>query len=869
MNKNLDATVSPMMVQYWQIKNQHSDCLLFFRMGDFYELFFDDAVIAAKDLEITLTRRGQHKGEEIPMCGVPVHSHEVYLSRLIQKGHKVAVCEQLESPEAAKKRGSKAPLERGVIRIITPGTITEEGLLPSNRYNFLIALSPISKSNMIGIATIDISTGAFFVEENNVERLASTLTRLNPAEIILPDALLQDPIVYQSLDSWKKQFSPLPLARFDFQNGKARLEKLFQVKTLEAFGNFSEVEIRAAGVLVDYIEITQKQVCSFLDYPRQINANSLMVIDPTTKRSLEIDSTLNSGNHQDNLFNTINLTVTASGARLLAYRLSAPLINPAQINKRLDQVSFFIEHPEVLTTIRGFLKVCPDLERSLSRLCLGRGMPRDLAAIGAGLNQTHKIKACLGEYSSSIVSTFVDGFHDYSQLVETLSAALAESLPANTKEGGYIAANYNQELDEQRELRDNGRAIILDLQQKYSAETGINTLKIRHNNVLGYHIDINPNHASKMGEGFIHRQSLASSMRYTTTELAELEKKIDGATFRALNIEMELFLSLVEKVQQQRVEIQQTSRGLAKLDVAAALAQLARTYNYARPTVDNSLIFSIQKGRHPVVDILLKTRNDVSFVPNDCLMNDETKLLLLTGPNMAGKSTYLRQNALITILAQMGSYVPAESAHIGIVDRIFSRVGAADDLASGRSTFMVEMVETAAILHQATDRSFVILDEIGRGTATYDGLSIAWAVIEALCHKNKSRTLFATHYHELTHLAQSLSMLSCLTMKIKEWNNDVIFLHQVAPGQADKSYGIHVAALAGLPKSVIERASHILVGLESKKKTEAPQKQLPLPINSRPVAPPSKVEELLKSIDVDQLTPRQALDQMYYLKGLV
>jgi DNA mismatch repair protein MutS len=878
--------MSPVMAQYWEIKQQYPACLLFFRMGDFYELFFEDAVCASKALDIALTKRGKQEGEEIPMCGVPAHTYETYLARLIQKGFKVAVCEQMEDPETAKKRGAKGPLRRDVVRVVTAGTLTEDGLLEARQNNFLVALSPLMQK-VIGVGAIDLSTGVFLIEETTPEGLASLLARLNPAEIVLPDRLLEEPGLYETFAAWKKKLSPLPQARFDGQNNRRRLEEVYQVQTLDAFGTFTEGEIRAAGALVDYIHITQKSALKMIERPRKISSQAILMIDPATRRSLELEVTL-SGQRQGTLLDAIDGTLTAAGGRLLSLRLNAPLTNATAIAQRLDMVTFFREARDVRDQVRQALKLCPDMERALSRINLGRGSPRDLAALRDGLTQAEGIQKLLAlQKMPSPLSRESDRLGGHLTVLDRLSRALAESLPPHARDGGFIAPGYHEGLDTYRTLRDDSFSLIQKLQAEYIAKTGINTLKIRHNNVIGYHVDIGPSHAQKLAlakageaEEFIHRQTLGSSIRYTTVALSELERQIEAAAHQALALELQLFADLIGEIQGRAPEILQTCRALASIDVAAAFADLAARENYVRPLVDDSLVFEVKEGRHPVVEAALKTVSDTPFVANSCRMDEATRLILMTGPNMAGKSTYLRQNAVIILLAQMGSYVPAASAHIGIVDRIFSRVGAADDLAAGRSTFMVEMVETAAILHQATSRSFVILDEIGRGTATFDGLSIAWAVVESLCNVNKCRALFATHYHELTQLTKNLPMMVCATMRIKEWNGDVIFLHEVVPGCADKSYGIHVAALAGLPALAVERAGQVLETLEKSRKDapEIPAAAAPFAVppasfeNFGPTSLPaasSHVEEALRALVLDDLSPRQALEELYRLRGMV
>lgn len=859
----MPANLTPVMAQYWQLKEEYSDSLLFFRLGDFYELFFDDAVIAARDMDIILTKRGKNEGDDIPMCGVPAHAYETYLARLIQKGHKVAICEQVEDPESAKKRGSKGPLKREVVRVVTPGTLVEENLLSSKQNNFLAAISPVTKSD-IGVAVIDLSTGTFFIESTDLKHLPSVLSRLNPVEIVLPDKLLQEPALFEHLNQWKKKLSPLPLARFDRENCRKRLEEVYVVKTLDAFGYFSEAEIRAAGALIDYIQITQKSALKLIDRPRQLKNNQLMIIDPATRKSLELHTT-QSGQKAGSLLETIDYTLTAAGSRTLSFYLSAPLTNAEQINHRLDAVEFLIQHTNVHNYLREVLKLCPDMERALSRLNLGRGNPRDLGAVRDGLAQAQQLKQSLSQLKlPMLLQKTLEKLGEFGGIIDKLNRALSDCLPFHTRDGGFIAPDYNSELDSFRYFRDHSKEHLAKLQEDYITRTGVSTLKIKHNNIIGYHIDVGVSHAQKIPDDFIHRQTMASSLRYTTPELSEVEKKIVSAAQQILQLETKIFEDLVQDIKLQVSDILGCCRALAVIDVLSALASLAIDQNYSRPVVDESLAFDIQQGFHPVVAAVLKKESQASFVRNDCRFLDEKKIFLITGPNMAGKSTYLRQNALITILAQMGSFVPAAATHIGVVDRIFSRVGAADDLAAGRSTFMVEMVETATIMHQSTNRSFVILDEIGRGTATYDGLSIAWAVIEVLAQQNGCRTLFATHYHELTQLEATLPSLTCKTMRIQEWNGKVIFLHEVIPGAADRSYGIHVAALAGLPQPVIDRATQILNTLETEKKTDI---TIPEAVSPTPTGP-SPIERQILALDVDGLSPREALEALYQLKNL-
>jgi len=870
-----DAT--PMMQQYLAIKRDHADCLLFYRMGDFYEMFFEDAVNASEALDITLTKRGKHCGQDIAMCGVPVHSHEGYLSKLIRKGFKVAVCEQMEDPAEAKKRGAKSVVERGVIRVVTPGTITEDALLDARRHNYLAALADASGG--LGLAWLDMSTGDFQVQPVSLKTAAAAVARLAPGELLVPDRLMANPVLEELFREFRNALSPLPSARFDSENARKRLEHIYGVRALDGFGAFSRAELAAGGALIDYVELTQKGKLPRLGLPRRLGEGAVMEIDAATRRNLELAETL-TGERRGSLLHAIDRTVTGTGARLLAQHLSAPLTDPEEIGERLDGVQFFTDRHSLRGALREQLRRVPDVERALSRLTLGRGGPRDLASVRDALSEIPGLRGTLRSGGGidavpPLLQTAARDLGEHEPLVDRLARALAADLPMLTRDGGFIAAEYHPGLDELRSLRDESRRLVAALQAKYAEISGISALKIKHNNVLGYYIEVPPKQAERMGEPFIHRQTIASGVRYATVELGELEDKIRGAGDKALALELELFKDLLEEVVARADNIARAAHALAALDVASSLAELAADRRYARPQVEPGTAFSIKGGRHPVVEAALRE----SFVANDCDLDDAQRLWLITGPNMAGKSTFLRQNALIAVLAQMGSFVPADSAVIGVVDRLFSRVGAADDLARGRSTFMVEMVETAAILNQAGPGALVILDEIGRGTATFDGLSIAWAVVEHLHEVNHCRSLFATHYHELTALAAKLPSLSCHCMRVKEWQGDVVFLHEVGAGSADRSYGIHVARLAGLPAAVIARSETILHSLENGEQSGAVSKladDLPLfaaaavrsPAVAAEPAGPSPLDLAVAEVNPDELSPREALDVLYRLKGL-
>lgn len=894
-NKKSGASTTPMMQQFLKLKEKHQDYLLFYRMGDFYELFFDDAVKASAALDITLTKRGKHMDDDIPMCGVPVHAAENYLSRLIGKGFKVAVCEQMEDPAEAKKRGSKSVVKRDVIRLVTPGTITEENLLDARSHNYLAALSCVG--GQYALSWLDITTGDFFVSKMMPANLDAELSRLQAGELIVPFSLLDKGDVAGVLEDWQHIISPVEQALFDSVKAEKKIKQAYEVSVLDGIGRLGRSELSACGALLDYLEETQKGKLPKLKRPKIVGEDSVMMIDGATRRNLELTRTL-AGEKKGSLLATIDKTITGSGARLLGSYLSAPLTDTGQINRRLDLTTYFLNAEALRIKLRGLLKSCPDLERAMSRLSVGRGGPRDLAAVRDALEQAFQIKLIIqgdlkkrasdlaGQYED--LQDILDKFGDHTEIVDELRRALLPEPPLIIRDGNFIAKGYHPPLDEFQMLKSESKRLIAALEGSYKDKTSINGLKIKYNNVLGYFVEVTALHADKLmtaplNEEFIHRQTLANVVRFNSPELADLAGKIGQAADRALSLEHELFEKLVQKVMIRWDEIIKASSALAMLDVGAALAELAVENNYTRPVVDDSLAFEIEGGRHPVVEESIKRNLEGKFVANDCDLGEGTRLWLITGPNMAGKSTFLRQNALIAILAQMGSFVPARKAHIGTVDRLFSRVGASDDLARGRSTFMVEMVETAAILNQSSERSLVILDEIGRGTATYDGLSIAWAAVEHLHEVNKARGLFATHYHEMTALATKLDYLALYYMKVKEWEGEVIFLHEVAAGSADRSYGIQVAKLAGLPKVVVERATQVLHNLEQGgadgqgvaqgQKMQSLSDELPLfsAVQKKITTSdntPSEIELALDEIRPDELSPREALELLYKLKDL-
>lgn len=877
---------TPMMAQYMAVKERYPDCLLFYRMGDFYELFFDDAVQAAETLDITLTKRGKSQGDDIPMCGVPYHSYEPYLAKLIRNGFKVGICEQTETADEAKERAkkegkptSKALVNRDVIRVVTQGTLTEDSLLNARENNYLSCLAEIG--GQFGLAWLELSTGEFWVQPLDSSNISAALERIDAREIVLSDKIFA--AQKEMLSPFSELLSAQPSSLFDSENARKRLENAFGVGTLEAFGGFSRAEIAAAGALIDYVARTQVGKMPHLSAPKQLSMGAVMEIDAATRRNLELTRTL-SGERKGSLLDVIDRTVTGPGARMLQACLSSPLTDIDKINKRLDRISCLAEDTPLRELLQEQLKAMPDMERALGRLSVDRGGPRDLTMIRDGLKQVETIRGILqnNDKAREVLADLLECIKQIPALAalqDHLAKALLEEPPALAREGGFIAPGYNARLDELKTMRDESRRLIAGLQGKYQKDTGIDGLKIKYNNVLGYFIEVTSKNADKMmikandtSHPYVHRQTMANAARFTTPELAELERDISSAAEKSVAMELEFFEKLRNEIAAQSANIGLYARTIAAMDLAAGLATLAVDMQYTRPKIDESMAFHIQGGRHPVVEAALRKQSE-QFVPNNCALEKDEKLWLLTGPNMAGKSTFLRQNALIAILAQIGSFVPAENAHIGLVDRLFSRVGASDDLARGRSTFMVEMVETAAILNQATDRSLVILDEIGRGTATFDGLSIAWACVENLHEVNKCRGLFATHYHELTSLTAKLANLSSHSMEVKEWKGEIIFMHSVGEGSADRSYGIHVGKLAGLPAAVIARAEEILKLLQSGEQSGALAKLADdLPLFSAHAEPEpeqqSALEQALAEIDPDSISPKEALDALYRLKKL-
>jgi DNA mismatch repair protein MutS len=881
-----DATgATPVMAQFFDAKARQPDALVFFRMGDFYELFFEDAQKAAAALGISLTARGTHAGEPIPMAGVPAHAAEAYLSKLIRAGFKVAVCEQMEDPAEAKKRGSKSVVRREIVRVVTPGTLTEDGLLDARGSNRLAAVAV--RAGQAAVASVEISTGEVECLSLGVAGLASALAALAPSETLVPDRLFADEATAAALKAAGGYLQPLPQALAEPSASEARLKRLYGVETLDGFGALSGAEVSALGLIAAHLETTQAGRMPALSAPRRVGETEVMAIDPATRSSLEIERSL-SGGRDGSLLGAIDRTVTAPGARLLASRLARPLVEPAAIDARLDAVAFFCERRTLRADVRARLKAMGDMARALSRLALGRGGPRDLGCLRDGLASGAQIAGLFAapqpldpppptEIAAALDALDLGRQTALADLQTMLAAGLSEDLPAQARDGGFVAAGVRLELDQARALRDDSRKVIAGLESDLAAESGV-ALKVRHNAVLGYFVEATAKAAEPLmkpplSATFIHRQTLANQVRFTTVELAELDAKIAQAAERALAMELSTFEAWREAACALAPAIQDAAAAAACLDVAAGLAEWADEAGAVRPVVDRSCAFEATGARHPVVEAAVRRTGD-AFTPNDCRLDGAgvgaARLSIVTGPNMAGKSTFLRQNAILCVLAQAGAFVPAQAFRLGVVDRLFSRVGAGDDLARGRSTFMAEMVETAAILTQATPRSFVILDEIGRGTATYDGLAIAWACAEALHETNRCRALFATHYHELAVLEDRLAHVANLSMRAKEWKGDLIFLHEAGPGPADRSYGVQVAKLAGVPPAVVARARQVLDRLEREAGAPAHLEDLPLfavGLAEPDARGPSAVEEALRALDLDGMSPREAMEALYRLKG--
>ena len=868
----MNNKTTPMMEQYLTIKNKHKDALLFYRMGDFYELFFEDAIAASKALDITLTKRGKTNGMDIPMCGVPFHSADNYLPKLIKKGFNVAVCEQTETIEEAKSNLKKGPLKREVVRIISPGTLTEDNLLDRNANNFLGAISDVNGS--ISISWVDVSTGCFksrnLQKENNQKQLLTNLLlRMNFSEILVSDAMELNIISEEWHSIIKKQSSSL----FHYSSCLQQICSYFSIMSLEGIGKFSDGEVIASGVLLSYLKLTQCGKLPILSMIKNESENNFLEIDYFTQKSLEILSNL-SGETKGSLITSLDETKTAGGARLLKQRITEPFYKVVEIEKRYNLINWFLNNDIDIFKLQNNLENIPDIERSLSRISLLRGSPKDLSILCNGLLNVKQIYEIIISFKdrlnqAPLLNNILNQISvDYS-LFEDIKNSLKKDLPLSTKEGGFIRDGYDDNLDKLRNLRNNELEEITKLQNKYSDLTNVNSLKIKYNRMLGYHIEVRAVHDKALRDKdiFIHRQTTAQTSRFTTIELNEAENQLKNSYDKSISIEMDIFKNFTNQIINEGKKILDIASAISELDIGIMVVKQSKDRDYVCPKILENKTLEIIEGRHPVVETQMKLSEN-SFISNDCILNKDDFLWLITGPNMAGKSTYLRQNALIVIMAQAGLFVPAKEANIGVFDKIFSRVGASDDLAKGQSTFMIEMIETSLILNTASEKSLVILDEIGRGTATFDGLAIAWSVLDYLHNKIKPRTLFATHYHELTSLKEDLNHLSCHKMSIKEWNNSIIFMHKIIEGEADKSYGIHVAQLAGLPFEVIKKATQLLSKLENNKDNSYLKKSDNLDDNYSNINESQSFFKEFDNINVDNISPREALDILYKLKLL-
>jgi DNA mismatch repair protein MutS len=845
---------TPLMRQYHAVKQQAPQALLLFRLGDFYELFYDDAVTAARELEITLTSRNKEKGQAIPMCGVPYHAAEGYIARLIQKGYRVAICDQMEAPSAAKKL-----VRREITRVVTPGTATDAALLRSHENNYLAAVAP--QGTRAGLAHVDISTGEFRTTEMEATDIAAALENLNVREVLTPEKLDGLPGFRTTLEDWV----------FGFDYGEAALRDHFRLLTLEGCGLAGRpLAVAAAGAVLHYLRDTQKSALDHLERPSWYDRGESMVLDAATVRNLELLEPLFVGEkHEATLISVLDETCTGMGGRLLRQRLLRPCVDADEIRQRLDAVEEVLSATIARAEIRKILAGILDLERLTAKLTLGIAGPRELLALGRSLAAVPSLAARASDLQSERLKRLRNELDEIPELRERILTAIADEPPVNLADGGTIRDGYNAELDQLRDISRNSKQYIAQIETRERARTSIQSLKVRFNNVFGYYIEISKANLHLAAPDYERKQTLVNAERFTTPELKELESKILDAEDKILTLEREIFQEIRAFAASLAGRIRATAAAVADLDVTVTLAEIAARNRFNRPSFSDAGEMCIVAGRHPVIEALT-AREAVRFIPNDLYLKSESEFIaVITGPNMGGKSTYLRQAALIAILAQMGSFVPAESALLPIVDRVFTRIGASDNLARGRSTFMVEMTETAVILNTATARSLVILDEIGRGTSTYDGLALAWAVIEDIHQRIRAKTLFATHYHELTELAGQLDGVINLHVSVKEAGDDVIFLRRVEPGRADRSYGIEVARLAGLPLSVIDRARGILA-LHEKSEVAVTEELTPRPASNLQIKlfePVNwQIAERIRGVNVDELRPIEALQLLQDLQ---
>lgn len=858
---------TPMMKQYTEIKDQYKDAILLYRMGDFYELFHEDAVLAAPILGVALTRRGKHEGQDIPMCGVPFHSVNIYIKKLIKAGYKVAICDQLESPEEAKKRGYKAVVKRGVTRVITKGTLIEEGLLEDKVSNYLAAI--VERKDKVAVAYADISTFEFKVVSLNENELENFIVNLNPSEVIIQDRIISDTRFTGVVDTIKDKLVNFVDSFFEEKKCRAKLEKNFNICTLDSLGEFDSTQVSACGAIIEYLLITQKQESIKINVPVVQDKSEYVVIDKSVQRNLELFSS--NGEYDYTFISTIDKTLTSVGGRLIRRFLAFPSNRISTIKSRQEMVAALLSEEQLFNDIRSSLKNIPDLERSLSRLLSFRGSAKELYAISDALMYAKEIAGFLSKSQFKIFVNLKDSLEREGGVFYLLDQALVK-YDIYLNQGDFINPEYNSEFKDLCNLRSQSKQLINQLRDEYRQKTGIHSLKLEFNNVLGYYIEVTKANVPKVTDDeFIHRQTMVNANRYVTDKLKELEGKLLGLNTAIDSVKERVFNDIVQHVFSAKDTIYKVSQAIAFIDVICSFAELAKKQSYSCPELDESNCLDIEEGKHPVVEYALCKKGNEQFIANDCKLQESQKLWLITGPNMSGKSTFLRQNALIVVLAHMGSYVPAKRARIGIVDRIFSRIGSGDDLARGYSTFLVEMLETAVILNQATKRSLIILDEIGRGTSTYDGIAIAWSALEYIHDNISCRTLFSTHYNELTELSSKLKHLQCYTVNVKEWNGNVIFLHKVIKGVADKSYGINVAEIAGVPKVVIRRAKEILLRLHDNNSQSSHAEDLfsyhnRLESCTQVNEIDTKLKKKILDIPLDSISPKKALDILFELK---
>jgi len=863
--------ITPMMRQYLQIKQKMKDTILFFRLGDFYEMFFDDAKIASKILGITLTSRESGKGNKVPLAGIPYHAAEGYISRLIRAGKKIAICEQVEDPKLAK-----GIVKREIVRTITPGTVLNPSLLEDKVHNYLAAIN--KNKNKIGFSFIDPSTGEFKVTElPNLIELFIELTRITPQECLIPNSLREDELITKLSQETTITFQDDWI--FNHSTGFNTLCELFGSSSLDGFGceNLS-LGIGASGAIIHYLKETQRSKLTYINKLTPYTTSDFMILDSATLRNLELTKTIRSGEKTGSLIWVLDKTTTSMGGRLLRSWIQQPLINVEKIVYRQQGVAEFVENTTIRNELFSLLKNIHDIERLISRLDIGLANARDLVALKESLKIVPQIKGKLNSLNSKIIKDIVEDLEDLSEVAELIETVIIDSPPLSLRDGGLIKEGYFQELDDLRNLSKDAKNWIIRLQQDEIKRTKINSLKVGYNKVFGYYIEVTNPNLHLVPPNYIRKQTLTNAERFITPALKEFEAKILNAQDKIVEIEYEIFLKVRTQVIAEVKRIQKVAKSIALLDVLLSLAQVAVENDYLRPEINNENIISIKDGRHPVVEKVLVGER---FVPNDTFIDSHREqILIITGPNMAGKSTYIRQVALIILMAQIGSFIPVAQATIGVVDRIFTRIGASDELVKGQSTFMIEMIETANILNNATPKSLLILDEVGRGTSTFDGVSIAWAVAEYI-HNHpyvQARTLFATHYHELTELEFALEKVKNYNIAVKEWNDKIIFLRKIVKGGTDRSYGIHVAKLAGLPQEVIKRATEILSSLEMssiaqegrpKLSTVKPE-DIPHPVQLTLFEPESyKVIDELKELDLDKMTPLEAINKLNELKKMV